>query len=131
MRKIISLLTVFIISAYCFASGKDSVVYYTVPDSVKTAAFFSEINAVSAGSKNGYAGIGNNEVKVLLEAGKKGGGITMQFPKGADVLVTGRDVELKNKFTWRYSWEYGKPYQLMIATAPDSVPKTSSKKAVP
>jgi len=104
------------------AFKKDSVIYYTLPDSVKAVSFLVDISVGTiATKKEVFAGIKTDVVKLSLESDKKEKEIVFEFPSSATVMADGLAVKVeKDELSWKYAWEENKEYRLMIATANDS-----------
>ena len=114
----------FLILTFFFSSAieKDSVIYYSLPDSVKAVSFLADISVSTINTKKEvYAGIRTDVVKLSLESEKSGKEIVFEFPSGAIVMATSPGVKVeKDEFSWKHNWEENKEYRLMIATAGDS-----------
>ena len=101
---------------------KDSLIYYTLPDSVKANSFFADISIGTINTKKEVnAGIGTGLVKILLESDKNEKEIDFEFPKGSTIVATGFGVKQeKDEVTWKYNWSEKESYRLMISMAGDS-----------
>jgi FKBP-type peptidyl-prolyl cis-trans isomerase FkpA len=103
------------------AAGKDSVVYYNLPDSVKAVSFIADINIKSTAKKEVFAGISSQYVSLVLELDKKEKEVSFEFPKNAIVVSTGINVDRsKGELEWKYNWQLNTTYKLLIASAADS-----------
>ena len=105
------------------AVDKDSTVYYNLPDSVNAVQFMAEVKVMSvATSKEVFAGIKTDAVKLSLESDKNERTIVFAFPKTADVMAAGLNTDTgeKGEIEWKYNWRENETYKLLIATASDS-----------
>jgi FKBP-type peptidyl-prolyl cis-trans isomerase FkpA len=122
MKRILTfsflLFTFFTSQAY----NKDSVVYYQLPDSVKTVSFLAEVSVGTITiKKEVFAGIKTDVVKLSLESDKKEKEIVFEFPSSATVMANGLAVKVeKGELSWKYNWMENDNYKLLIATASDS-----------
>lgn len=105
-----------------FAAGKDSTIYYNLPDSVRALSFIADVNIHSHGKKEVHAGLGIKHVKLLLEKEKNKGEVSFEFPSSAQVITKGLHVEMeKDELEWKFNWQLNTTYKLMIASAVDTV----------
>jgi len=105
-----------------FANSKDSLIYYQLPDSVKTVSFLAEVSVGTITTKKEvFAGIKTDVVKLSLESDKKDKEIVFEFPSSASVVANGLGVKAeKGELSWNYNWMENESYKLLIATASDS-----------
>lgn len=110
----------------CFsakASGKDSTVYYTLPDSVKVVQFMAEITVKSVNTKKEvFAGVKASDITLSLESDKGKRTIMFEFPKSSKVVSYGlnTDASEEGEIEWNYNWNISETYKLLIAQATDS-----------
>ena len=104
------------------ANDKDSVFYYTLPDSIKAVSFLADISIGRVTTKKEvFAGIKTDIVRLCLESDKKEREIVFEFPPGAAIVATGPGIKgEKGELSWKYNWAEDQNYRLMIATASDS-----------
>ncbi len=116
------LIAFLIISNQLFAVSKDSILYYSLPDSVKAVSLIADINISSVNTKKEvYAGIKTFDVSLALEVDGKEKEVIFYFPSTASVIATGINVDKeKNKLEWEYDWKFNTTYKLLIASAADS-----------
>lgn len=104
-------------------AAKDSVINYTLPDSLRANGLLAQIqiNKIST-KKEAKAGIQTDAVTLFVEADKKEQDILFSFPAGATIVTKGIDVseEDGNSLEWEHAFAADKPVQLYIATASDS-----------
>lgn len=111
----------FLICYHSNAAGKDSTIYYHLPDSVKAVSFIADVNIGAAGKKEIYAGLGTKHVRLLLEKEKNKGELSFEFPASAQVLATGLGTKKeKDEIEWNFNWQQNTHYKLMIASAVDT-----------
>ena len=119
-----SLIFIFLFAGWVksVANPKDSLIYYTFPDSVRANSFFADISIGTINTrKEVNVGIGNELVRILLESDKKEKEIEFEFPSGSMIVATGHGVKKeKDELTWKYDWSEKEIYRLMISTAGDS-----------
>jgi len=122
MKRTLTFAFLLFIFSDLFASNKDSLIYYPLPDSVKAVSFLVDISVGTiATKKEVFAGIKTDVVKLSLESDKKEREIVFEFPSSATVMANGLAVKVeKGELSWKYAWEENKEYRLMIATANDS-----------
>jgi FKBP-type peptidyl-prolyl cis-trans isomerase len=122
MKRILAFAFLVFIAQHSFANNKDSVLYYSVPDSVKAVSFLADISIGTITTKKEvFAGIKTDVVKLSLESEKKQREIVFEFPSAATVMANGLGVKAeKGELSWKHAWEENKEYRLMIATASDS-----------
>jgi FKBP-type peptidyl-prolyl cis-trans isomerase FkpA len=104
------------------ANGKDSLIYYPLPDSVKAVSFLADISVSSLSTKKEvFAGIKTDVVKLSFESDKKEREIVFEFPSTATIMVSGIGVKTeKGELSLKYNWLENENYRLLIATASDS-----------
>lgn len=106
------------------AGIKDSTWHYTLPDSIKAISFFAEITPGKMNNKGYFwGGIKTDAVSLFLTAEKRKRRIRFLFPQVAPDIARGAGVNgsLKGgELNYKYSWEEGKTYRLLIATVSDS-----------
>ncbi len=116
--------TFFLLASIAAKAGeKDSVVHYSLPDSVKAVQFMAGIKILSvSGEKELTAGIQTDAVKLFLKAGNNEKEIVFQFADTATIIANGlhTDTRKKGEIVWPYSWKPTLAYELLIATAADS-----------
>src|SRR6187431_2851981 len=122
MKRILTFGFLLLFFSNSFASNKDSLIYYPLPDSVKAVSFLVDISVGTITNKKGvFAGIKTDVVKLSLESDKKEREIVFEFPSSATVMANGLAVKVeKGELSWKHAWEENKEYRLMIATASDS-----------
>jgi len=105
-----------------FAHTKDSLIYYSLPDSVKAVSFLADISVGTIITKKEvFAGIKTDVVKLSLESDKKAREIVFEFPPNATIMVSGLGIKKeKGELSWNYNWLENENYKLLIATAGDS-----------
>lgn len=114
------------LSTTCFiglkAADTDSTVYYTIPDSIKAISFCAEVKVQTIHPKKETSmGIRADDVSLSFEAHKKERKIEFEFPATAIIVAKGIDVEDdKDELEWKFNWNPGESYHLMITTATDS-----------
>jgi FKBP-type peptidyl-prolyl cis-trans isomerase FkpA len=105
------------------AGGKDSTIYYRLPDSIKAVSFLAEINVKAINTKKEvFAGIRSGDISIALESDKKGKEVVFEFPGSALQMAKGFDVkdDEKGELEWKYDWSVNENYKLMLAVATDS-----------
>ncbi len=104
------------------ANNKDSLIYYSLPDSVKAVSFLADISVGTINTKKEvFAGVKTDVVKLSLESDKKEREVVFEFPSDAPVVATGLGIKKeKGELSWKYDWVENANYKLMIATAGDS-----------
>lgn len=104
------------------ANNKDSLIYYSLPDSVKATSFLVDISVGAITSKKEvFVGIKTEVVKLSLESDKKEKEVVFEFPSDADIMATGLSIKReKGELSWKYDWSENENYRFMIATAGDS-----------
>ena len=119
-----SLIINFLIVTFLFSYGnkKDSLIYYSLPDSVKAVSFLADISVGKIHTKKEiFAGIKTDVVKLSLESDKKGKEIVFEFPPGAPIVANGIGIKKeKGELSWNHDWLVNENYRLMIVTAGDS-----------
>ena len=123
MKKGLFLFLLLFYSLFSFASGKDSVVHYTIPDSLRAVSFMADITVKAVLSKKEvFTGIITDNVSLKLEADKNKRELVFSFPKTATVLAKGLQVKSgeKGELEFDYDWKPNKAYRLMITIATDS-----------
>ena len=123
MKNYIILFLCFFLPAAVMAGTKDSVIAFTLPDSVKAEGFISNIQVSSLnGSKQFSAGIRNSDVSLFLDTRKKRQSIVFITSKESRVVASGPDVkqDKSGRMEWAYPWTSGEDYKLYIASAADS-----------
>lgn len=96
---------------------------YSFPDSLRVSGMLVQIHAQEIKTrKEMKAGVQTGDVKLFVEADKKEKEIVFVFPKTAEVVATGIDVELDKpgELEWEYDLPANEKLQLYIATASDS-----------
>lgn len=123
MKKYLFTTFLFSVSTLTNATVKDSTIIYDLPDSVKAVQFMAEITVQSFNVKKRCAfGIKTDAFVIALE-NNLGRSITLRATGPHINLGRGTDVgfELKNGDPqYRYDWETGQPYKLLISQATDS-----------
>jgi FKBP-type peptidyl-prolyl cis-trans isomerase FkpA len=105
------------------ATGKDSTIFYSLPDTIKAVQFMGEISVTAlTGSNEVFAGIKTELVKLSLESDKNERTVVFEFPNTANVIATGinTDASEKGEMEWKYNWNMNEPYRLLISSAVDS-----------
>jgi FKBP-type peptidyl-prolyl cis-trans isomerase FkpA len=103
------------------AGNKDSVAYYSLPDSVTATALIADINIQSAGKREVFAGIRANEISLVMERDRNEREIAFEFPAGAPIIAAGINVEKdKGEAEWNFDWQFNTTYKLLIASSSDS-----------
>jgi FKBP-type peptidyl-prolyl cis-trans isomerase FkpA len=122
MKRVLIVGFLFLMGFNGFANYKDSIVYYSLPDSVKAVSFLAEFSVAPFQSKNELdAGIQTSLVKLKLEADKQERKIEFEFPENAKIVAYGIGVSAeKGELSWSLNWDPDEKYKLMIATAGDS-----------
>jgi FKBP-type peptidyl-prolyl cis-trans isomerase FkpA len=107
---------------YSSAKVKDSLIAYTLPDSVKAVSFMVDLSVGAVNTKKEvFAGIKTDVVKLSLESDKGEKEIVFEFPSQAIIVANGLDVKAeKGELSWKHTWAEAEQYKLMIATASDS-----------
>ena len=123
MKRVLTFTFLFFIGLNSFASKKDSVIYYQLPDSVKAIQFMTEINVKSySANKIFNAGIKTDVVRLSMIS--KGGKKRFHFggPDYSEINVTGLGVKASRRdgFDFNHNWAVNLKYKLMIAVASDS-----------
>ncbi len=105
-----------------FATDKDSVIYYVLPDSVKVVSFMADVSVGTLNTKKEvFAGVKTDVVKLSLESDKREREVVFEFPAGSEIMANGIGIKVeKDELSWKYGWSENKNYKLMIATAGDS-----------
>ena len=123
MKKWLFLFLLLFYSLFSFASGKDSVIRYIIPDSLRAVSFMADVtvNAVLT-KKEVFTGIRTDNVSLTLEADKNKRELVFSFPKTAAILATGLNVKSgeRGELEFDYNWKLNKAYRLMITIAADS-----------
>ena len=122
MKRFLTFDFLILIFLQSMATTKDSIIYYPLPDSVKAVSFLVDISVGTITTKKQvFAGIRTDVVKLSLESEKDGREVVFEFPSGATVMATGRDIKIeRGELSWRHGWGENEEYRLMIATAGDS-----------
>jgi FKBP-type peptidyl-prolyl cis-trans isomerase FkpA len=123
MKYCLIFIGLFFVDIDSHAAGKDSVVKYPIPDSVKAISFIADVNVHSInGGKEASAGIRTAMASIFLEAEKNKRQIVFEFPKSAIMKSTGIGVnkDEKGELEWNYNWNINETYKLMLAVATDS-----------
>jgi FKBP-type peptidyl-prolyl cis-trans isomerase FkpA len=122
MKHLLSTTAILFLVNSVFANGKDSIISYNLPDSVKAVSFLAEVSVGTITTKKEvFAGIKTDVVKLSLESDKKEREIVFEFPSAATVMVNGIGVKTeKGEISWAYNWVENENYRLLIATASDS-----------
>lgn len=104
------------------ATNKDSLIYYSLPDSIKAVSFLANISVGTITTKKEVvAGIKTDVVRLSLESDKEEREVVFKFPSGATVMATSQDIKIeKGELSWQHTWKENEEYKLMIATAGDS-----------
>ena len=112
-----------LISACSLAMDKDSIIHYSLPDSVTAYQFYAEVTVKGfAPKKECYGGIMTDRVKLTLEADRKEKEIVFEFPESAPIVANGIGAETdeKGEISFPYDWNANETYKLMISAASDS-----------
>jgi len=122
MKRISTFVLLLLFFSNSFANNKDSLVYYSLPDSMKAVSFLVDISVGTISTKKEvFAGIKTDVVKLSLESDKKEREIVFEFPSSATVMANGLAVKVeKGELSWNYNWKENENYKLLIATASDS-----------
>jgi FKBP-type peptidyl-prolyl cis-trans isomerase FkpA len=123
MYKFICLLLTCLFIQQISAVEKDSTVTFSLPDSLKAISFMAEINIQSINSsKEQFAGIKTDLVKLSLETEEKKKSVVFEFPATASVSSKGLQVDdsEKGELEWDYNWSLNEHYKLLIIIAQDS-----------
>lgn len=122
MRKLQLLICLLVSSLLSDAAGKDSIVRYSIPDTMKAFTFLADIRVQSVdGKKEVRAGIRTDLVSLALEADKKEKEIVFEFPGYGQVMSNGIGVEPgKGELEWEFDWKLDETYKLMLSIATDS-----------
>lgn len=126
MKKYIFAILVLIYSFTAKAGGKDSTIYYNLPDSVKAVQFMAEITVNGTDKKTRMAvGIKTNAVSLIMQKFPfgSGGRISFSCPSYSNVVATGTNAMYDRKFQdigWSYDWKLNETYRLLISQATDS-----------
>jgi FKBP-type peptidyl-prolyl cis-trans isomerase FkpA len=122
MKRILTYAFLLLFFSNSFANNKDSLIYYTLPDSAKAVSFLVDISVGAITTKKEvFAGIKTDIVKLSLESDKKEREVVFEFPSSATVMANGLAVKVeKGELSWKHAWEENKEYRLIIATANDS-----------
>jgi hypothetical protein len=108
------------------AGGKDSTIYYNLPDSVKAVQFMADITVNGADKKTRMAvGIKTNTVSLFIQKFPfgSGGRISFSCPSYSNLVATGTNTMYDRKsqtIGWNYIWKLNETYRLIIAQATDS-----------
>lgn len=123
MKRTFILLLWMLAAAAGRVAAKDSVINYTLPDSLRANGLLAQIqiNKIST-KKEAKAGIQTDAVRLFVEADKKEQDILFSFPAGATIVTKGIDVDEEdgNSLEWEHAFAADKPVRLYIATASDS-----------
>ena len=106
-----------------FAYNKDSLIYYSLPDSVKAIQFMAEINVKSFDSRKIFkAGIKTDVVNLSMISDGKKKRFYFNGPDYSEITVKGIDVKANQKpgLDFYHNWAPNLKYKLMIAVASDS-----------
>ena len=122
MKHLYLLFVAALISLLTKAATKDSLVYYSLPDSVKAISVLSDIQLGATVTKKEFkAGIQDGDVKVYMEKSKKENEFVFEFPATATIVATGLNIEKeKGELTWHYNWSSAETYKLLLSSASDS-----------
>jgi hypothetical protein len=123
MKRILTFTFLLLTSLTSLANNnKDSIIYYSLPDSMKAVSFLADVSVGSINTKKEVlAGIKTDVVKLSLESDKNEREIVFEFPKNALVIVNGIGVKTeKGELSWDHNWVENENYKLLIATANDS-----------
>ncbi|MEO6611272.1 MAG: FKBP-type peptidyl-prolyl cis-trans isomerase [Chitinophagaceae bacterium] len=105
------------------AGGKDSTIYYILPDSIKAVSFLAEISVKAVNTKKEvFTGIRSGNISIALESEKKEKEVVFAFPGTALPMTKGFDVNdnEKGEMEWKYDWSVNENYKLLLAVATDS-----------
>jgi FKBP-type peptidyl-prolyl cis-trans isomerase FkpA len=121
-RTLITILLFFSITS--FAQIKDSIIYYSLPDSVKVVSFLAEIKINSYSKKMLFStGIVADSVSLAIQNFDGKIQISFDGPAALKNKITGLHVEQNIKFgemMFKYNWNIGESYKLLISQAADS-----------
>ena len=94
MKRTFILLLWMLAAAAGRVAAKDSVINYTLPDSLRANGLLAQlqINKIST-KKEAKAGIQTDAVRLFVEADKKEQDILFSFPAGATIVTKGIDVD--------------------------------------
>ena len=119
------LLTVlpFLLMLSAKAADKDSTVNYNLPDSVKAVQFMAEITVQSFNEKK-YCAFGIKTDVFVINVENRGGRFISLSAIGPHINIgRGADVGFELKYgdpRYKYDWETGQTYKLLISQATDS-----------
>ena len=123
MNRNLAFTFLFFIGLNSFATRKDSIIYYQLPDSVKATQFMTEINVKSFdATKYFYAGIMTDAVSISISSNGNRKKIYFGGGNYLEIKATGIGVKasLRDGFEFYYNWAVNLKYKLMIAVASDS-----------
>jgi hypothetical protein len=123
MKRNLAFTFLFFIGLNSFATRKDSIIYYQLPDSIKATQFMTEINVKSFDARKYFnAGIMTDAVSISISSN----GNRKKFYFGGsnywEIKATGIGVKAspRDGFEFYYNWAVNLKYKLMIAVASDS-----------
>jgi hypothetical protein len=126
MKKLVSLLFLFFACLVSFAGTRDSVIYYSLPDTVRAISFMADLTVTNRPrTKFCVAGIKTDAVTLSLQKFPIGASIRFQANNSRQLPVAKgfnvRDPDLKfNDLGFSYDWKIGETYRFLIAQATDS-----------
>ncbi len=110
-----------LVHSLVLAGGKDSTMYFDLPDTVKAVSLIADIRVGTVGSKESHAGIRTADVSLSLEWKKNEKEVGFHFPASATIVATGLDIKKeKDELEWKFSWETGVTYKMLIVSSADS-----------
>ena len=98
------------------ATGKDSTIYYNLPDSIKAVQFMASITVSSIEGNKGYAtGLKADAVSLSLFARKDKRIIGFGFPPHSKILAAGLNtrIDIKGFIEFEYNWTENETYTLL------------------
>lgn len=121
MKSFLFLLSAILLHSILLAANKDSVILYSLPDSVKAGSFIAHTIITQQQTESVKAGIKTSQVSLYLSAKEKEKKIIFEYPASAKLVVNGLGInQQKNKLEWGYEWKINQSCTLLIVTASDS-----------
>jgi len=124
MKRILIFIFLFFTFLNSFAYNKDSLIYYSLPDSVKAVSFMAEVN-VQAYNKKKFcsAGIKTDAVSLTLRNNNGKRGIYFTSKASLNNISQGLNTGFDRKdllVIFHYDWQINETYRLLISQATDS-----------
>ena len=127
--KLIPLLALLFLSSILTAQRKynqDSAsINYQLPDSVKATQLYASVSGL--GKANAFYGVAFNKGKIGLQLRSKQKSFIFSMHTNGATVARGVSVDSVDRgtFRWKYNWQEGRNYQLLITTISDSASRST------